>query len=65
MDSLASLDLKSVEKNLNALLINLDTSVSSLHLAEIHDDIIKVLGSVDQVVSSPDLKNDSSPCTRP
>ena len=50
--------LKSIEKNLNALLINLNTSVSSLHLAEIHDDITKVLGSVDRLVSSPDLKND-------
>ena len=58
MNNLASLDFKSVEKNLNALLININTSVSSLHLAEIHDDIIKVLGSVDRLVSSPDLKND-------
>ncbi len=58
INNLASLDLKSIEKNLNALLININTSVSSLHLAEIHDDIIKVLGSVDRLVSSPDLKND-------
>ena len=58
MNNLASLDLKSIEKNLNALLLNINTSVSSLHLAEIHDDIIKVLGSVDRLVSSPDLKND-------
>ena len=58
MNNLASLDLKSIEKNLNALLININTSVSSLHLAEIHDDIVKVLGSVDRLVSSPDLKND-------
>jgi paraquat-inducible protein B len=58
MNNLASLDLKSMERNLNALLINLNTSVSSLHLAEIHDDVTKVLGSVDRLVSSPDLKND-------
>ena len=58
MNNLASLDLKSIEKNLNALLSNINTSVSSLHLAEIHDDIIKVLASVDRLVSSPDLKND-------
>ncbi len=57
MNNLASLDLKSIEKNLNALLINLNSSVSSLHLEEIHDDITKVLGSVDRLVSSPDLKN--------
>lgn len=58
MNNLASLDLKSVEKNLNALLVNLNASISSLHLAEIHDDISKVLGSVDRLVSSPDLKQD-------
>ena len=58
MNNLASLDLKSIEKNLNALLVNINTSVSSFHLAEIHDDLIKVLGSVDRLVSSPDLKND-------
>ncbi|MGO9991072.1 MAG: MlaD family protein [Steroidobacteraceae bacterium] len=58
MNNLASLDLKSIEKNLNALLVNLNASISSLHLAEIHDDITKVLGSVDRLVSSPDLKND-------
>ena len=58
MNNLASLDLKSIQQNLNALLINLNTSVSSLHLAQLHDDITKVLGSVDRLVSSPDLKND-------
>ena len=58
MNNLASLDLKSIERNLNALLVNLNTSISSLHLAEIHDGITKVLGSVDRLVSSPDLKKD-------
>src|SRR5208282_3590951 len=58
MNNIASLDLKSIEKNLNALLINLNSSISSLHTAEIHDDITKVLGAVDRLVSSPDLKKD-------
>jgi paraquat-inducible protein B len=58
MNNLASLDIKGIAKNLNALLSNLNTAISSLHLAEIHDDITKVLGSVDRLVSSPDLKND-------
>ena len=39
MNNLASLDLKSIERNLNSLLINLNSSISSLHTAEIHDDI--------------------------
>jgi paraquat-inducible protein B len=58
MNNLASLDLKGVEKNLNALLTKINTSVSSLQLAQIQDDITKVLRSVDRLVSSPDLKND-------
>ncbi len=58
MNNLASLDFKSMEKNLNTLLLNLNDSVSSLHLGEVHDDLTKVLGSVDRLVSSPDLKKD-------
>lgn len=58
MNNLASLDFKSMEKNLNTLLLNLNDSVSSLHLGEVHDDLTKVLGSVDRLVSSPDLRKD-------
>lgn len=58
MTNLASLDIKSVEKNLNALLINLNTSVSALQLGEVRADIINVLRSADRVLSSPELKDD-------
>jgi paraquat-inducible protein B len=58
MNNIASLDLKSIERNLNALLINLNSSINSLHTAQIHDDITKMLGSVDRLLSSQDLKSD-------
>ena len=58
MNNLASLDLKSIEKNLNYLLVNLNSSVSSMHLPEIHDDLTRVLDSADRLVSSPDLRKD-------
>ena len=58
MKNLASLDIKSIENNLNALLINLNTSVSSLKLDQLHTEITKVLRSVDGVLSSPEIKGD-------
>jgi len=58
MNNLASLDVKSIERNVNALLINLNASLASLHLGEIHDDVTKVLRSADRLVSSPDLNKD-------
>src|SRR6266850_1282764 len=58
MKNLASLDIKSIEENLNALLVTMNTSVSKLHVDELHADITKVLRSVDRVLSSPELKSD-------
>jgi len=52
MSNLASFDIKSVEKNLNALLAKLDTTVSSLHVAEISanitNDLVAVRATLDQ-----------------
>jgi len=58
MSNLASLDLKGVEKNLNALLTKISATVDGLHVAQLQDDITKLLRSADRLVSSPDLKND-------
>jgi paraquat-inducible protein B len=55
MKNLASLDIKSIEKNLNALLISLNTTVGSLQLGEVRADITKVLHSLDQLLSSPEI----------
>lgn len=58
MNNLASLDIKSIEKNLNALLTNLNSTVTSLHMAEINQGITNLLLSVDRLVSSPEITND-------
>lgn len=58
MSNLASLDIKSIEKNLNAVLTNLNTSVRSLHLAEINAGITNLLLSADRLVASPEITND-------
>jgi paraquat-inducible protein B len=58
MKNLASLDIKSIENNLNALLVNLNTSVSNLQLHELQANITKVLRSLDQMLSSPEIKGD-------
>jgi len=56
-NNLASLDLKRIENNLNALLIKLDTTVSALHMGEINAGVTNVLNSINQLVSSPTLTN--------
>jgi paraquat-inducible protein B len=58
MRNLASLDIKSIEKNLNALLTKLDTTIGSLHMAQINDGLTNLLVSMNQLISSPQLSND-------
>ena len=57
LNNLASFDLKGLETNLNALITKLETTVGSLHMAEINQGITNVLVSVDRLVSSPDITN--------
>ena len=56
-NNLASLDIKSIERNLNTLLVRLDTTVSELKMAEISHGITNLLTSVDRLASSPDITN--------
>ncbi len=56
-NNLASLDLKSVELNLNNLIVRLDSTVGALHMAEINRGLTNLLASVDRLVSSADLTN--------
>ena len=58
MDNLASLDLKSIETNLNAVLTKISAAVSELHMAQINAGITNALRSVDRLVSSPEITND-------
>jgi paraquat-inducible protein B len=57
-NNLASLDIKSIEKNLNAVLTNLNGTVSSLHMAQINEGITNLLSSVDRLVNAPEITND-------
>jgi paraquat-inducible protein B len=55
--NLASLDLKSIQTNLNMLITRLDTTVGDLKLAEVSRRLTNLLTSVDRIVSSPDITN--------
>jgi paraquat-inducible protein B len=56
-DNLASLDIKSIETNLNSLLAKLDTTVAALHMAEINRGITNLLTTVNQLVAASDITN--------
>ncbi len=43
MENLASLDIKSIQTNLNVLLVKLDTTVDSLHMANINQGVTNLL----------------------
>ena len=58
MSNLASLDIKSIEKNLNTVLTNLNTAITGLRMTDINAGITNVLLSVDRLVSSPMITND-------
>ena len=57
MQNLASLDIKSIEKNLNALLTKLDTTVGGLQMAEINQGVTNLLTSINRLVTAPDITN--------
>jgi paraquat-inducible protein B len=56
-NNLATLDIKTIENNLNALLSKLDTTVGSLNVGEINHGITNLLTSLDRLASAPDLTN--------
>jgi paraquat-inducible protein B len=56
-NNLASLDIKSVETNLNGLLIKLNATVSELQMAEISLNMTNLLVSMNRLATSPDLTN--------
>jgi paraquat-inducible protein B len=58
MNNLSSLDLKSIEVNLNSMLTKIGAAVTELHMAEINAEITNALQAVNRVVSSPELTND-------
>jgi paraquat-inducible protein B len=58
MDNLTSLDVKSMETNLNAVVTKIGGILSEMHMADINAGITNALRSVERVVSSPEITND-------
>jgi paraquat-inducible protein B len=58
MQNLASLDIKSIETNVNTLLVRLDSTVGRLNMSEINQGITNLLGSIDRLITSPEITND-------
>ena len=57
-NNLATIDLKSLEKNLNALITKLDNAVGSLHMGQVNQGLTNLLTSMDRLVSSTEITND-------
>jgi paraquat-inducible protein B len=56
-ENLASLDVKSLETNLNGLITRLDHTVAELKMAEITWGVTNLLSSVNGLVTNPDITN--------
>src|SRR5262245_16883803 len=56
-NNLASLAIKSLQTNLNNLIIRLDATVGELKMAEINAGITNLLASMNRLVTDPDLRN--------
>jgi paraquat-inducible protein B len=56
-ENLGSLDLKSLQTNLNGLIIRLDTTVGELKMSDINAGVTNLLGSVNRLVTDPDITN--------
>ena len=57
MDNLASLDIKGISTNINALIIRLDTVLESIHMGDISTGVTNTLGSLNRLLASPDITN--------
>jgi paraquat-inducible protein B len=56
-NNLASLDVKSIQTNINMLLVKIDSVLGNLHMGEINAGITNTLQSIDRLVSSPEITN--------
>ena len=57
MNNLASLDVKGISTNINALIAKLDTVLGNLNMVEISAGITNTLGSIEHLVASPEITN--------
>jgi len=58
LNNLASLDVKSIETNLNGLITKLDGTVGRLNMVQINQGVTNLLLSLDRLVTSPEITND-------
>jgi paraquat-inducible protein B len=56
-NNLASLDIRGIETNINALIVRLDSVLARLDMAAVSSGITNALGSIDRLVSSPEITN--------
>jgi paraquat-inducible protein B len=56
-ENLGSLDIKSLQTNIDHLIIRLDTTVGELKMGDINAGITNLLTSVNQLVTNPDITN--------
>ncbi len=56
-NNLASLDLKSLQTNLNVLITRLDTTVGELKMADVNAGVTNLLASVNRLVADPGITN--------
>jgi paraquat-inducible protein B len=57
MDNLASLDIKAISTNINALIVKLDAVAGNMRMGEITTEITNTLSSIRGLVASPDITN--------
>ena len=57
LDNLAGLDIKGISTNVNALIVKLDSLVSSVNMAEISASVTNTLHSIEHLLASPDITN--------
>jgi phospholipid/cholesterol/gamma-HCH transport system substrate-binding protein len=57
MENLASLDIKGISTNINAVVVRLDKVLGSLRMGDISTDITNTLESIQRLVASPEITN--------
>ena len=57
MNNLASLDIKGISTNINAVIVRLDKVLESMHMEDISTRVTNTLASIERLVSSPDITN--------
>jgi paraquat-inducible protein B len=57
LDNLASLDIKGISTNINALITRLDTVLENMRMGDISAGVTNALLSINRLVTSPDITN--------